>query len=204
MMSVKSRLEKLATKVERAGVPWGLAIYRTTYTPFSDTHFADVIELITALAKYSMREFEDASPNDSRNETAKSFLQESYKPIIMNNKFEFDGMSLDQIRAHYQALVERPVGERSITNEWFCVLVDEEVMQTLAGADPATLITTQNISDDYNKYWLKAVESDPEDEDDKGWMKCSVYVVWNLWVDMDGHTPMSSYEALYPRGAYCG
>jgi hypothetical protein len=73
-MSVKSQLEKLATKVKRAGVPWGLAIYHITYTPFSNSHFADIIKLITALAKYSMREFEDASPNNSRNKTTKSFL----------------------------------------------------------------------------------------------------------------------------------
>jgi hypothetical protein len=80
--------------------------------------------------------------------------------------------------------------------------VDKEVMQTLASADPATLITTENISDDYNKYWLKAVESDPEDKDNKGWIKYSVYMVWNLWVNIDWHTPMSSYKALYPQGPY--
>jgi hypothetical protein len=122
----------------------------------------------------------------------------------MDNKSEYDGMTLDAIRAHHQAWIEHPVGERPITNEWCCLLVDEEVVQTLAGADPAALIATPNTVEDYDSHWVKAIESDPEDEDDKGWMKCSVFALWNLWTDMDGDRPMRSYEALYPRGPYCG
>ncbi|KAL4974616.1 hypothetical protein BDW66DRAFT_152652 [Aspergillus desertorum] len=173
-----SPLVILAKEVEQAKSPSGLGIYRTTYSPFSDTHFDAITELITALAKYS--------------------------PIILNDKAEFDGMAFEAIRAHYQALVKRPVGERPLTNKYFCVVVDDEVVQTLAGADPAALIATENISDDYNKYWVKTSESDLEDEDEKGWLKCSVYALWNLWIDMDDGRPMRSYEALYPRGVYCG
>ncbi|KAL4744801.1 hypothetical protein BDW72DRAFT_187851 [Aspergillus terricola var. indicus] len=198
-----SELVILAMEVKQAKAPWGLAIYRTTYSPFSDTHFDAITELITALAKYSVRKWKDMNPNDPAKLAAKSALQETYQPIIWNDKAEFDGMTFEAIRAHHQALVKRPVGERPLTNKYFCVVVDDEVVQTLAGADPASLIATQT-SDDYNKYWVKAIESDLEDEDDKGWMKCSVYGLWNLWVDMDIGRPMRSYEALYSGGVYCG
>jgi hypothetical protein len=201
-----SPLVKLARKVERAEVPWGFVIYRTTYTPFSDTHFAEIVQLLTGLAKYSVCKWKDWNPNNPAKLSAKTTLQETYKPIIMDNKSEFDGMTLNALCAHHQALIKQPVGskERPITNEWCCLLVDEEVVQTLAGADPAALIATQNIVEDYDNHWVKAVESDPEDEDDKGWMKCSVFALWNLWIDMDGDRPMRSFEALYPRGPYCG
>ncbi|KAL4756111.1 uncharacterized protein BDW70DRAFT_145417 [Aspergillus foveolatus] len=199
-----SPLVILAKEVEQARAPWGLAIYRTTYSPFSDTHFDAITELITALAKYSVRKWKNMNPNDPAKLAAKSALQETYQPIILNDKAEFDGMTFEAIRAHHQALVKRPVGERPLTNKYFCVVVDDEVVQTLAGANPAALIATENILVDYSKYWVKAIESDLEDEDDKGWMKCSVYALWNLWIDMDDGRPMRSYEALYPRGVYCG
>ncbi|KAL3463713.1 hypothetical protein BJX64DRAFT_115715 [Aspergillus heterothallicus] len=199
-----SPLVILAMEVEQAKAPWGLAIYRTTYSPFSETHFDAITELLTALAKYSVRKWKDLNPDDPAKLAAKSALQATYQPVILNNKAEFDGMTFEAIRAHHQALVERPVGERPLINKYFCVVVDDEVVQTLAGADPAALIATENISDDYNKYWVKAIESDPEDEDDKGWMKCSVYALWNAWIAMDDGISMSSCEALYPRGVYCG
>ncbi|KAL4875749.1 hypothetical protein BJY04DRAFT_201276 [Aspergillus karnatakaensis] len=199
-----SPLTYLAGKVQQANVPWGLTIYRTTYTPFSDTHFAEVVDLITALAKYSVRKWKTGHPDDAAKLAAKSVLQETFEPIIMNDKSEFDGMTLEAIRERHQALIERPVGKRSITHPWLCLLVDEEVVQVLAGADPEALIATQDVVRDYSKYWVKAVETDTDDEDDKGWMKCSVYALWNLWDDMEGQVPMSGWEALYPDGPYCG
>jgi hypothetical protein len=155
-------LVRLAHKGERSKVPWGFVIYRTTYTPFSDTHFAEIVQLLTGLAKYSVRKWKYLNPNDPAKLSAKTALQETYEPIIMYNKSEFDGMTLDAIRVQHQASIEQPVGERPITNEWCCLLVDEEVVQTLAGADPAALITTQNISEDYNNHWVNAVVSDPK------------------------------------------
>jgi hypothetical protein len=202
-MTIISTLTGLARDVEKNNVPWGLAIYRTTYTPFSNTHFPEILELITTLTKYSVRVYEDTTPHTPNKDAAKSILQERYSPIIMNNKLEFNGMTLDAIRAHHQALVEQPAREQPLTNEWFCVLVDEEVVQTLAGADPAALIATQSSLHDANKYWVKVVESDP-DASDKGWMKCSVYALWDLWVDMDGLTPMAGYEDLHGWGVYGG
>ncbi|KAL4867515.1 hypothetical protein BDV12DRAFT_198208 [Aspergillus spectabilis] len=196
-------LALFADKLQKAKVPWGLAIYRTTYTPFSDAHFAQVLELITTFAKYSVRKWTNAEPNDPALLAAKPVLQETYEPIVMNDKSEFDGMTMDAIRTHHQALVKRPVGERPITDEWFCVLVDEEVMQSLAGVDSDAIIPPQEVQD-FQKYWVKAVESDPEDEDDEGWMKCSVYGLWNLWDDMNEGTSMHTCQSAYPGRPYVG
>ncbi|KAJ0413545.1 hypothetical protein BJY00DRAFT_296779 [Aspergillus carlsbadensis] len=203
-MTIHSTLTELASDVEQNNVPWGLAIYRTTYTPFANTHFPNIIELITTLIKCSVQEYEDTTPHTPDKDAAKSVLQARYSPIIMDNKSEFDEMTLDAIRAHHKALRERPAGEQPLTNKWFCVLIDEEVVQTLAGADPAALMATHNIPRDYNKYWVKVVELDQEDESDKGWMKCSVYALWDLWFVMDGIIPMAGYEELNSWGVYGG
>jgi hypothetical protein len=123
--------------------------------------------------------------------------------IIMNNKSNFNEMTLDAIQAYHHAWVEQPVGERPLRNRWFHVLVNKEVMQTLAGPDPAALILSQKKLQDNENYQVKVIKSDPDNSTYTGLMRCSVYALWNLWVDMDGFTPMDSLDEL-DEGPYCG
>ncbi|KAL4974599.1 hypothetical protein BDW66DRAFT_152769 [Aspergillus desertorum] len=152
----------LAGEVQETSAPWGLIIYRTTYIPLSEAHFAKILELIELLIKE-----------------------------------DFDGMSLDDVRSHYQQYVEDvPVGQagRPLTNEIFCVVIDElataEKEQLLALTTRGTFVVKKTA------YWVKVVEADPQEEEDEGWMKCSIYRLWTLWTDMDGITGMSSWDAM--------
>ncbi|KAL4775859.1 hypothetical protein BDW60DRAFT_225034 [Aspergillus nidulans var. acristatus] len=190
--------------VKHKKIPWGFTIYRTTYTPLSETHFAEIIELINVLTKENIRTWEGGDGTSEEKSAAKTTLLEHYQPIIMNDKTRFDGMTLDNVRSHYQAYIEASQDELVCTNENFFVVIDEEVVQTLAGADPAKLLATDDYLRDVRKYWVKAVETDLEDEDDDGWIKCTVYRIWNMWADMDGSRPIRVYAALYPNGPYAG
>ncbi|KAL4997995.1 hypothetical protein BDV10DRAFT_167996 [Aspergillus recurvatus] len=56
------------------------------------------------------------------------------------------------------------------------------------------------------KWWVKAVETEVFEEGDKGWLKCSVFALWRLWVDMSSEEGMSTWEAMAynDEGVYCG
>ncbi|KAL3488020.1 hypothetical protein BJX62DRAFT_240500 [Aspergillus germanicus] len=118
-------------------------------------------------------------------------------------------MSLDDVRLNYQqniqAAVPVPVGEeeeglrRPLTNETFCVVIDDDVVENLATAEKEQMLAlTERGTFAMKKttYWVKVVENDPQEEDDEGWMKCSIYRLWTLWVDMDGITGMSTWDAM--------
>ncbi|KAL2851084.1 hypothetical protein BJY01DRAFT_245184 [Aspergillus pseudoustus] len=144
-----------------------------------------IIKFITALVKNNLEEWEENNFTEDERHAAKETLRGSYEPIIMNDKSQFDGMTLDA----------------------YCVVIDDEVVRTLAGADPETLVATQNGWAGANKYWVKTVEPelfDSDGEDDEGWMKCSVYRLWTLWVELDGQRPLASCAGGSPTGVYTG
>ncbi|KAL4962808.1 uncharacterized protein BDV14DRAFT_202439 [Aspergillus stella-maris] len=207
-MSEVSSLTRLAIQIERTQVPWGCAIYRTTYSSFSDTHFDQVVELITVMVEDNVHRWEGLhTNNDDETRGAKAVLLENYRPIVMNNKSQFDGMSMKDIRAYHGSFIGTPVGERPYTSDFFCILIDEEVMHVLAGANQISLLATEDRVDDGREYWVKTIDTDLEDEEDeygRGWMKCSIYSLWSLCLAMDGHLPMKSFAALYPDGPYEG
>jgi hypothetical protein len=169
-------------------------------------------------------------------------LMEYYEPIIMNDKSQFDGMTINDVRSHYETYLAMPdpdgyidekivdpdewmereshgpieISESTETRPWthsnFCIIIDEEVVQNLASADSAMLLATNedgrfpnaNIS----KHWVKVVDmyvEDSEDEEveDKGWMKCSIYKLWNFWRDMCGEVGISTWSTVN-EGPYHG
>ncbi|KAL6229036.1 hypothetical protein BDW75DRAFT_235499 [Aspergillus navahoensis] len=216
---------RLASAVQRSEIPWGITIYRTTYTPLSNIHFERIVEIIGALLKDSIRSDEEIADddNDSKKRTAYNTLKEYYKPIVMDDHTRYDGMMLEDVRAHYQTYVEVPEGtgisERPYTNENFCLVIDDEVVRVLADLciwldshdtikleegcrDNGTFGSLENMV----KWWVKAVETEVFEEGDKGWLKCSVFTLWRLWVDMSSEEGMSTWEAMADNdeGVYWG
>ncbi|KAL4983898.1 hypothetical protein BDW68DRAFT_168021 [Aspergillus falconensis] len=224
-MSFLYPLTGLASAVQQSKIPWGITIYRTTYTPLSNTHFDKIIEIISALLKDSIRSDEEIADDDNGSEkrTAYNTLKEYYQPIVMNDRTRYDGMTLEDVRAHYQTYLERPEGtgmsERPYTNENLCFVIDDEVVTVLADLcvwlDSHKAIkleegcrTNRSFSSLENmvKWWLKGVEADVFVEGDKGWLKCSVFALWSLWVDMCSEEGMSTWEAMADNdeGVYWG
>ncbi|RDW64377.1 uncharacterized protein DSM5745_09788 [Aspergillus mulundensis] len=218
-MSFLYPVTELASAIQETKTPWGITIYRTTYTPLSDLHFDRIVELIGALLKENIRTWKNS--DDDEQGTAYTILKENYQPIVMNDRSTFDGMTFEDARVHQQSYIELPEGTagettgRPWTNENFFIVVDEEVVQTLAElCDQVTPAQLQEGSRDdktfFNyanrrKWWVKVAETELWEEDDKGWMKCSIFMLWNLWSDMNGEEGMSTWEAMAMRsGVYTG
>jgi hypothetical protein len=105
-------------------------------------------------------------------------------------------MSLDDVRLHYQQYLEAVPAEeergRPLTNETFCVVIDDELVGHLAATEKEQLLALSARGAFIAKktaYWVKVV-------DDEGWMKCSTYRLWTLWAGMDAITGMSSWNAM--------
>jgi hypothetical protein len=112
-------------------------------------------------------------------------------------------MSLDDVRLHYQQYLEAVPAEeergRPLTNETFCVVIDDELVEHLAATEKEQLLALSARGAFIAKktaYWVKVVETGPAEEDDEGWMKCSTYRLWTLWAGMDAITGMSSWNAM--------
>ncbi|KAL5334610.1 hypothetical protein BJX70DRAFT_402420 [Aspergillus crustosus] len=136
-MSFRPLLD-LASEVQETNAPWGLIIYRTTYTPLSETHFAKILELIELLIKEDVRRYKDRHGTPEERKAARATLALSYQPVVHDDKAQFNEMSHDGVRSHYQQYVEDvPVGqaERPLTNETFCVVIDDDVVENLATAE---------------------------------------------------------------------
>ncbi|KAL4787637.1 hypothetical protein BJX76DRAFT_354117 [Aspergillus varians] len=99
-------LTGLAAMVERTKSAWGCTIYQTTYSPLSEAHFDKIIGLTTSLIKHNIYRSHDDSNEEERN--AYVSLTEFYRPIVMNDKAQFDGMTIHHAREHYQKYFEIP------------------------------------------------------------------------------------------------
>jgi hypothetical protein len=95
-MSFRPLLD-LATEVQQTRAHWGCIIYRTTYTPLSDAHFAKILEFIELLIKEDVRRYKDSQGTPESREAAKATLVQSYQPFVHDNNGQFDGMSLDDV-----------------------------------------------------------------------------------------------------------
>ncbi|KAL4899104.1 hypothetical protein BDW74DRAFT_164098 [Aspergillus multicolor] len=174
------------------------------------------------MLKADVAKWEDGNWNKDEQRAAKKTLIENYVPVIMDDRDKFEGMSLPDLRAHYATYLKKPVGERPYAAETLFLVIDDGVIETLAGAEASNLLGTKDSIGDGRKYWVRAVESrakyegdkgyvdvvedEEDDEDDwddygEGWAQCSVHSLWNLWSDMDGR-PISVCASLYPYGPY--
>lgn len=59
------------------------------------------------LLKKNMQEWEDLDDDDKRRAGRKT-LMENYTPIFRNNKSQFNRMTVENVRAHYQTYIKTP------------------------------------------------------------------------------------------------
>ncbi|KAL4973539.1 hypothetical protein BDW66DRAFT_153725 [Aspergillus desertorum] len=202
-MSFLNPLTDLASVIQQSKIPWGITIYRTTYTPLSNTHFDKMIAIISALLKDSIRSDEGIADDDN----------DSEKSTAYNTPIVTMGWTLEDVRAHYHTYLEMPEGtgmsERPYTNENLCFVIDDEVVEVLADLcvwlDSHDAIKLEegcrknrSFSTIKNKakWWVRVVEADLFAEGDKGWLKCSVFALRSLWVDICSEEGMSAWEAM--------
>ncbi|KAL4878168.1 hypothetical protein BJY04DRAFT_221314 [Aspergillus karnatakaensis] len=182
----------LTALLGRPNLPYGLVIYRTTYSPVSETHFPTILQVINALFVDDMKKHDD---------------QDEYQPVIMDDQTRFDGLSLDDVRKHFQSYLENRDRSQSEMCTDFCVVIDEDVVWRMRNVNPVddpAVYFDQYWSHFGHQWWVKTVnahwgvkhEDDDEDEDGDGeqepWFKCSVFAIWGLWDDMSRGLAMST------------
>ncbi|KAJ5790472.1 uncharacterized protein N7518_007483 [Penicillium psychrosexuale] len=80
---------------------WGFVIYRITYSAESDTLFPDAIRVIEGCIKQEFfQETKEYPPNEPNEIWAK------HRSTIVQDPVRFNGASLEDIRAHFEAWVD--------------------------------------------------------------------------------------------------
>ncbi|CAG7991152.1 unnamed protein product [Penicillium salamii] len=191
---------------------WGFVIYRTTYSAESDTLFPDAIRFIEGCIKEEFfAEADRCTPNEPSEIWAK------HRSTIVQDPAQFDGASLETIRAHFETWVEAQSLRDSWTKWRMCMIIDEESLQTLKDA-PIEALEDGTLDDtDKDLRYVKVLEAFPTmDKYDTfpGWMKCWPYVLFDLWSMMgDGDEMRGSFCRIedpdddedFPfPGVYCG
>lgn len=136
------------------GTPgWGYIIYRTTYTPESTTLFPRVLTLLNNYIRAGIdRELHECKRNnmDNPDPLPNDEVWRLHRPTVLDDKAEFDGLSPDGVRAHFESWVDRlgfnaypePYHEPWMDEEgplrpsWprcrAFIVIDDEVLQLLA------------------------------------------------------------------------
>ncbi|OBT41762.1 hypothetical protein VE00_07984 [Pseudogymnoascus sp. WSF 3629] len=184
---------------------WGFAIYRTVYTPESDLLWEGVIAkldgyVLNSLWRYmrimnlKVGEGEDQlDPEPTREVCAR------YRNIIMSDREKYDGASIDEVADHFTDWADDPNNDQSgNVNMSVCLLIDDEVLQWLRYAPPATTeVRTTEIAD--QNVCIKVIDTlfDPDDMSEcdpryRGWALARLNMFWNLYCLVStGDCPLS-------------
>jgi hypothetical protein len=100
----------------------------------------------------------------------------------MDNAAEFDGASIDTIRSHFQAWVEAQGKRDRFPKYSMCMAINGQCLQALTDAAPFGKDEDKEY-DQLRERYVKVVEAWPQiDQFDtfQGWMKCSVFTLFDL------------------------
>jgi hypothetical protein len=180
---------------------WGYVIYRTVYTAESDSVWDSVIAKLDAYVHKEIEsdiwEHANRIPNpvlDNPDEELVPFDPQpnqeviaKYNNIIISNRENFDGTSIDDVANHFMDWVDDPNNlDRFRVQRQICLLIDEEVLWWLMDAPP------QPPLDRNSDVYIKVVDGDYNPDASRnldasgnprytGWALSKVDVLWYLW-----------------------
>ncbi|KAJ5356287.1 hypothetical protein N7517_010896 [Penicillium concentricum] len=128
------RTQRLHAAV-RSKATWGYVIYRTTYTPQSDTAFSQIVDLLNSYIKQELFSEYDSTPKSklhSAEPTPYHEIWAQHRPVIMADPVQFDEASIDSIRSHFESWVN----SRERRNHTTCIVIDDESLQAFLDAQP--------------------------------------------------------------------
>ena len=169
---------------------WGFTIYRTIYTPESEAAFAEVVDTITAYIKSEFyKTYEGLRQNrrtaDKANIAVFDELWAAYKPRVLDDATQFDGLSIDQLRIHFEAWANELGKADKFPSYRMFIVIDEECFNSIQNAPvPEELPLGMKFR---VAHYVKLVEAwQDQDRDSRfpGWMKCSLPGLWDLWRNM--------------------
>ncbi|KAJ5166921.1 uncharacterized protein N7482_005702 [Penicillium canariense] len=145
---------------------WGYVIYRTTYTPESDTAFPRVVDLLDSYIKHGLYSECTSSQNNTSRHTDPTPYHEiwaRHNSVIMNDRAKFNGASADTIQTHFKSWSRVQEKQGNSTAYRMCMVIDERSLQGLLNFPPpgedsdekqihpiqyVTVIETSSDSDD--------------------------------------------------------
>ncbi|KAK1752212.1 hypothetical protein QBC47DRAFT_416688 [Echria macrotheca] len=181
---------------------WGFVIYRTTYTPASDTAWARFTQLVTAQSNAEM-----SDPQVPAEVAA------ACEWTFVSDPETLDGASRDDLRRRFRAwaadaeISENPggvardrYGFRAQRYVYF-VLVDEEVLRSIGDGDGGGGLEGG---------WVKFVRCEEgeeevgetegeegEGEEEEGWMHISADMLGPGWYDVMGNVPEEGWFVFW-------
>lgn len=133
---------------------WGYVIYRTTYSAESDTLFPDAIRYIEACIKQAFFQENKEDPTNEPNE-----IWAKHRSTIVQDPAQFNGASLEAIRAHFEAWVNAQDMRDDWTKWRMCMIIDEESLQTLKGPSVEALENERPENSDDQLRCVKVLEA---------------------------------------------
>lgn len=116
-------------------LPWGFVIYRTVYTAESDRLWSACLAKIDRYVQWSIGQIdEDEYPDGDR--FPETFVQETYKNLVLEDRQRWDGASLDQIREDFQQYSESLGMEDGSHIPWSkaCLVIDDQCLKSIVSA----------------------------------------------------------------------
>ncbi|KAH7377961.1 hypothetical protein BKA64DRAFT_687615 [Cadophora sp. MPI-SDFR-AT-0126] len=150
---------------------WGYTIYRTAYTPESESAWPSLLTKLVAYIHYEI--FEEIREHEKYFELTHGPLAPSpneevwatYKPRIMSDKGLYDGASVEDIRRFWKADVEgrgEPING-SRTGDNVCLVINEEVFAMVRDApEPDKLVEREN------RAWIRVIDGAWKPEHNEG------------------------------------
>lgn len=143
---------------------WEYVIYRTTYTPQSDTSFPQIVNVLNSyfnngsLSEYAPLQKKLFSAEPTRYPESCS----EHPPLIMADPTRFDGASIESIRDHFLSWVNKQEKRDYTTMYPTCIVVDEECLQAFLDTPlPGEKLKSDSVRDNLIRYF-KVIAASPE------------------------------------------
>ncbi|KXG47469.1 uncharacterized protein PGRI_013390 [Penicillium griseofulvum] len=154
------RTQRLHAAV-RNKATWGYVIYRTTYTPESDTAFPQIINLLNTYIKQELYSEYASTPKSQLHNAEPTPYHEiwaQHLPVIMTDQTQFNEASIDSIRAHFESWVNTQEKQNHTT----CIVIDEESLQAFLDAQTPNEKSEPNMLGIHSMRYIKVITAFPE------------------------------------------
>jgi hypothetical protein len=157
---------------------WGFTIWRTVFTPGSDSTFARALDIINQWVKHEcfeqVKKSHTSTGAETRDYREANQVWKRYDNIVIEDR-TLDGASPETVRQKFLAWIN----DKGV--EQYCILIDEDVLETLGRFSTPP---TRSFKEKWQVYSLKVIdveiEGDKDDEYPRDYRCCIMMPPWLL------------------------
>ena len=164
---------------------WGFSIWRTVFTPGSDSAFARALDTINQWVKHEC--FTQTNRADvstviqDHDYNSACEVWKRYRNEVIEDR-DLDSASPETVRQRFMAWIESRGMEQNQTSRYrYCILIDKDVLETLNRL-PAPPI--EGRQEAWQRYSVKVIDVEIDGEDDdtypRGYRSCIMMPPWLL------------------------